>query len=379
MKTEHKTKITARRLSPFALPTLLLSLLLSTACSDSSEPTDDDTDPVQEENVDLDPEVVDEEPEPGEEPGKVGLDGGSKDGGSKIDAGKKSDAATPAGDGGKTTPTPTVDGGTVTVIPDLDAGAETDSGELEEDASTAEPDAGEVDAGRADAGRVVDAGKPDAGPVDRVDPGKGNGSDVITIGDSWMSNTLQLTGTGGGIAPSLRTVSGQRYRNYAVQGVMLLSTSLFGPAIPTQWDDAVRENRNIKTVLMTAGGNDIIQDASLERDCQEGGPECEAVLVEIGETLAGLWKKMSDAGVQDIIHVAYAKSAGDGLKNAEANAARLQKLCDDVALPTRCHIIATDTLVNADLVLDGIHPTRAANDRIAAYLYKFMEDEKIRR
>jgi hypothetical protein len=107
-----------------------------------------------------------------------------------------------------------------------------------------------------DAGPTLDASAPM-----HADLGKGDGSDVVLIGDSWMSNTLQLEGTGGGISPALIKVSGQRYRNYAVQGVMLLSFSTFGPAIPSQWDAAVRANSKIKTVVMTAGGNDIIQSA----------------------------------------------------------------------------------------------------------------------
>jgi hypothetical protein len=43
---------------------------------------------------------------------------------------------------------------------------------------------------------------------------------------------------------------------------MLLSLSTFGPAIPSQWDDAVRENSKIKTVVMTAGESDILQAPS---------------------------------------------------------------------------------------------------------------------
>jgi lysophospholipase L1-like esterase len=364
MTTARKTKTSSR-----SHVLWLATVLLIGACSDSSEPNHQIAEgPAR--GDDESPEVIRSD----DQPGRRELDAGA----TRIDAGAKNPSPSLVRDGGDAAYAMSDLG-----LADLDAGVQRDDSGASPGQAAVETDAGKPDLTTPDAS-TPDASTPvlggeDAGAGPRLDPGKGNGNDVVTIGDSWMSNTLQLTGTGGGIAPSLRSVSGQRYRNYAVQGVMLLDASLFGPAIPTQWDEAVRDSRDIKTVLMTGGGNDIIQNASLERDCSQGGQECEAVLEEIGQTLAALWKKMSEAGVRDIIHIAYAESAGDGLKNAAQNAARLQQLCDDVAPPARCHIFATDDLVKGDLVRDGIHPTRAANDRIATALYAFMEAERIRR
>jgi hypothetical protein len=45
------------------------------------------------------------------------------------------------------------------------------------------------------------------------DLGKGDGADVVTIGDSWMSNTL---GTGNAIEGALSRLTRQPYRNYGV-------------------------------------------------------------------------------------------------------------------------------------------------------------------
>lgn len=221
--------------------------------------------------------------------------------------------------------------------------------------------------------------------VPRMDLGKGNGSDVVMIGDSWMSNTLDLLllGTGGGISPALQNVSRQPYRNYAVQGVMLLQYNPgFGPAIPTQWDDAVRANPNIKTVVMTGGGNDIIQgSAALQESCRQGTQLCNETLTKIGGTLLNLWLKMKDAGVQDIIYVLYAKAANTGrLKDPEKNNEALNMLCATVPSPTRCFTVNTDALVgNNGLAADGIHPTSAANRRVAQAIHDLMVKEGIRR
>lgn len=130
---------------------------------------------------------------------------------------------------------------------------------------------------------------------------------------------------------------------------------------------------------MTAGGNDIIQNAALQADCKEGGEMCKAKLAEIGSALKTLWGKMAAAGVQDIVQVMYAKSADDGLKDADENAMGLQKLCEEVPAPTRCHLVDTDDLVMNSIALDGIHPTSAANDRMAKAIYTLMESEHMRR
>jgi lysophospholipase L1-like esterase len=232
-----------------------------------------------------------------------------------------------------------------------------------------------ADSGMADSG---DGAVPDA-QVPPVDQGKGNGSDVVTIGDSWMDNTLG--GTGGGIASALRSASSQPYRNYAKQGTKLLGIGLlFDPPIPDQWDQALRANRNIKTVVMTGGGNDVILDDAMKKSCQEGGPECAMVLAKIRDALKQMWAKMATGGVTNIVHVMYAKVAGDGLKDAEANAAAIKAVCDAVPAPTRCHLFFTDTYVKSKSDLtDGIHPKAAINTSLARGLFEFMTKEGMRR
>jgi lysophospholipase L1-like esterase len=215
----------------------------------------------------------------------------------------------------------------------------------------------------------------------RMDLGKGNGSDVVMIGDSWMNNSLQIEGTGGGISPALKTASKQPYRDYGVQGVMLLQDDLFGPAIPTQWDAALKANKNIKTVVMTGGGNDIIQgSSSLQTSCKNGTEECTKVLNQIGQTLGSMWLKMATAGVQDIVYILYSKSANTGrLKDIESNNAALKVLCDAVPLPTRCFTLNTDDLIKNDLAIDGIHPVAAANARVAKAVFDLMTSKGMRR
>jgi hypothetical protein len=216
--------------------------------------------------------------------------------------------------------------------------------------------------------------------VEHEDLGKGDGTDVVLIGDSWMSNTLQIEGTGGGIAPALIAVSKQQYRNYGLQGVELLQANTFGPAIPSQWEDAKRANPKIKTVVMTAGGNDVIQGSStLQSSCQMGTDECKMKLVTISDALDKLWTQMAADGVEDIVHIRYTDNTGTLNPSLQGdNGLPTPKIC--LSGKVRCHgVTTTDIVAATDLAADGIHPLQAANTKIAQRTTDLMTKEGIRR
>ena len=213
----------------------------------------------------------------------------------------------------------------------------------------------------------------------QADLGMGNGRDVVTIGDSWMSNSLFTGNALEGALDRLQPL--HSYRHYARQGVLLLEDNLlFGPAIPKQWNDAVRQNPNIKTVIMTAGGNDVLQDPGAQADCQRGGAKCKATLKTIGAALGALWQKMGEAGVKDVIYIGYSENAGKAGPDA-ANATKngVSEICA-AASNIRCHLIeSTPHIAKRDLISDGIHPNQAANDRLAKVIVDLMKAEGIRR
>jgi hypothetical protein len=233
--------------------------------------------------------------------------------------------------------------------------------------------------GGSSSGGGGEAGPEDGSPEPaHPDLGKGNGSDVVLMGDSWMSNTLQVEGTGGGIAPALMQVAAQPYRNYAVQGVMMLQADTFGPAIPTQYETAKQANPDIKTVVMTGGGNDIIQNPTIQSDCQMGGSMCKQLLVQISQALNTLWTEMAGDGVQDVVYIQYADNVGTTSQSLRGDAG--------VATPSicltgriRCHSVDTTAAVMSQIAADGIHPLQAANQRIATQVYNLMVQDGIRR
>jgi lysophospholipase L1-like esterase len=204
-------------------------------------------------------------------------------------------------------------------------------------------------------------------PMMRADLGKGDGSDVITIGDSWMN--LGTTG----IQQSLLKASGQRYRTYGRGGTRLLDD-----VIPNQYETAKRADPDIKTVVMTGGGNDIIQVPGLRDDCTAMGMRCQMVMQQIADRLTKLWDEMSADGVQDVVYVQYANPEGQNVDFALANGDGVKKRCESVKPPMRCHRLETLDIVMGDIP-DGIHPSGAAFDRLGQAVFKLMTDQGMRR
>ncbi len=220
----------------------------------------------------------------------------------------------------------------------------------------------------------VDAAAPMAGtgateppPMMRMDLGKGDGSDVITIGDSWMN--LGATG----IQQSLLKASGQRYRTYGRGG-----THLLDEVIPNQYATAKRADPDIKTVVMTGGGNDIIQVPGLRDDCTAMGARCEMVTQQIVDRLTKLWDQMAADGVQDVIYVQYSNPEGQNVDFAMKNGDGVKKRCESVKAPLRCHRLETLDIVMGDIP-DNIHPSGAAFDRLGQAVFKLMTDQGMRR
>jgi hypothetical protein len=197
----------------------------------------------------------------------------------------------------------------------------------------------------------------------REDLGKGDGKDVVTIGDSWMAGPLN----GAGIQAGLDR-AGTNYRHYAVTATTLLSGQ-----IPGQYDDAKRANPKISTVIMTGGGNDVMFTAGA---CST--PEaCMDFSKMIAAGLDKLWSEMADDGVKDVIYVQYADSAGTTPDENRSKTPVIVPICQSGRI--YCHTIPTSDIISSADLADGIHPGTAGNDRIAKRTLMLMEDRRVRR
>ncbi len=199
------------------------------------------------------------------------------------------------------------------------------------------------------------------GPGSHVDLGQGDGQDVITIGDSYMSLILS------GIQQSLEKTSGRDYRNYAVPGTLVLNEQ-----IPNQYVAAVTADPDVKTVVMTGGGNDI-----LSRQCPGA---CEDIVDQISARLAELRTQMGEDGVEDVIIVSYGYPA-DQSRHASLDYSRgllAQQCRKDVPAP-RCHYIDPVEELAGKIRGDGIHPTDEGYDILGQMVWDLMQADGVRR
>jgi hypothetical protein len=194
------------------------------------------------------------------------------------------------------------------------------------------------------------------------DLGKGDGSDVVTIGDSWMS----ILTNGGGIEGALDR-AGTSYRHYSIAG-----TTLIGGDIPLQYGRAKGVSANIKTVIMTGGGNDIMFSGGCNTK-----EACQQSVQMIVDALDQLWSQMADDGVKDVIFIQYSANAGTSPKDTLPASAPTPPIC--LTGRITCHAVMTTDLVSATDLIDGIHPSLQACDLIAKRVLDLMDTSGIRR
>jgi hypothetical protein len=290
---------------------------------------------------------------PLEEAGAPSVPAQTVDGGNASDAGPSSvsDASVAMGakDAGVSV-SPTMDSGSITIVTPIDPG----------------PDAGPSLVGDAsdpgDAAVVTGDGGVLPPWATRADLGKGDGKDVVTIGDSWMSGALG----GAGIQAALdRQMT--NYRHYAVTATTLLSGQ-----IPGQYDRAKRADPKISTVIMTGGGNDVMFSGGCNTKAS-----CQAISDKISDALDKLWTQMAADGVKDVLYIQYANVAGSTDPELRGMAKPVP-VCSTGKII--CHSMETSSIVTkASDLTDGIHPDSAANTRIAKAALALMEQRKMRR
>lgn len=261
------------------------------------------------------------------------------------------------------------DAGSRAPSPDENEEFSSDAGSNTGDTSWGDPDRG--DGGDPsgpdtnDAGSTNDGGKTD-GPEDL---GVGDGQDVVLIGDSWMN-----LGLGVGIQQSVvKAANGKAYRTFGVPGTRLLDG-----VITNQYQAAKTENPDIKTLVMTGGGNDVLLDPIVLADCLMLGAACKARLDEIGAAYVKLVDTMASDGVRDLVIVLYTRGTLMGAKAIDYIWQEMTPICDSA--PLRCHMVDSDELGLGVLkTRDGIHPKDEGYDAIGAGVVKLMEHEGMRR
>jgi lysophospholipase L1-like esterase len=200
-------------------------------------------------------------------------------------------------------------------------------------------------------------------------------SEVVTIGDSYFAITTVITGVmvharlNGSLDPQ------EDYRRYELGG-----TQMSNGDIPGMFDQAVAEDPNIDTVIMTGGGNDVLIGSA--NICLQDPPPSETCLAALDGVFGAAEQLLADmaaAGVQHVVYSFYPHlppGFPPGAKNETLDYAApiVQELCMNA--PVDCHFVDIREAFEGHpeyILGDAIHPTDAGSQVIADLIWATMD------
>jgi lysophospholipase L1-like esterase len=236
-------------------------------------------------------------------------------------------------------------------------------------------------------------------PMDEfVSPCADEDIDVAMLGDSYVNwITHDFPG-------DMRAKAGKQWSLYAV-GATSMATGGVG-RIPDQLPMATGDNPNLKAIIMTGGGNDIlVADTVMFPDATmctsvENAPEiedCQKIVAAAIEVAISLMDDTADAGVKDIVYFFYPHIPGGGLisgptPNAILDYAlpRAKDACDSSLERTggrmRCTFVDMVPVFEGKTGLfaddfseagDGVHPNFEGSKAMAEEIWSVMQDKCI--
>jgi hypothetical protein len=189
-------------------------------------------------------------------------------------------------------------------------------------------------------GTVGSSGTGGTGGSDNRPPCMKNPRQVIAIGDSymnWVSHTFPQ---------DLDAAAGVTFRPTYAIGAYGMGSGGIG-LIPTQFDTALAQDKDIIAVVMDGGGNDVLVPALGRPDCKNMADAgsvagCQQIVTDALAAAETLMNKMVAAGVRDVIyffypHVPEPTPIGGSHPNAMLDYAlpKVKAFCDGVSAKTQ--------------------------------------------
>ncbi len=201
---------------------------------------------------------------------------------------------------------------------------------------------------------------------------------VVWIGDS-------IFALSGEEANALEDLSGHSYRTYYVSGSQMEGG--FVQNIPNQYAKAVRDDSNIRTVIMDGGGNDVLIGANgaCDANYQSGSlsQACYNIIDRVEAVNIALWQDMVDDGVENIINQGYYYSSDKDLwlvsdvfqertKQEFAAFAQSHPGVKMIFIEPKDNPYFDKDDVRDYTIYDGIHPTDEASEVLANMVWDAM-------
>jgi lysophospholipase L1-like esterase len=209
---------------------------------------------------------------------------------------------------------------------------------------------------------------------------------VVALGDSYMSLPMMLVPRIEALASAAGALSfGQNYRDYSAPGTTLGSPTFPGD-IPPQWDYALADNRDITTIIMDGGGNDIIASlGSILAGCLDPGaaqnPACTSIIQDCMNVVRQLATRAKSAGVDDVIYFLYPHVPIGGDDILDYSVQEAKKMTAELTTPTfRVHLIDTRAAFEGHpeyFDLDPVHANDAGAEVIANLIWQKMKSQCI--
>jgi hypothetical protein len=205
---------------------------------------------------------------------------------------------------------------------------------------------------------------------------------VITLGDSIFDLSDQLQS-------NLEDYAGQSFRKYALNGAKLAETSKLIYSVVDQYAHAKEHNADISTIIMDGGGNDILVPAFMKFDpyrCKthwyqfgQLSDKCKVLIDDLYVDGVNLLNEMDNDGVDNIIYLGYyypkdglflsLKSLKQAVDYGNDN---LSRACENSSAD--CVFVDPRALiVNSDIAIDSIHPTRSGSRKLADLIWPHLE------
>lgn len=217
------------------------------------------------------------------------------------------------------------------------------------------------------------------GMADMTNP-TANVFDVIIIGDSIYDLDAY-------IHKHLKALTGKSYKDYSRSGDSIAY-------ITKQYNKAISNNPKVRTIIMDAGGNDILMDVYWSQACQSStmtvSSSCKSYLNGVLDDIEDLWVDMDSDGIGAIVHTGYyyIKNGvatvllyGGTRLNGAVKYADEQLAIGAGISPAECFFIDPRSKFSGKestyIKSDGIHPSDLGGSVMANLIYNLMVSKGI--
>ncbi|OZG74178.1 hypothetical protein BTA51_03940 [Hahella sp. CCB-MM4] len=202
---------------------------------------------------------------------------------------------------------------------------------------------------------------------------------VVTVGDS-------IFALSGELQDFLEEYAGQTFRRYTISGAELTG-GIIATSIADQYEIARSDNSDIETIVMDAGGNDILIPAIMldPYDCKTQWYEfgklsstCKNFINDLYVDAVNLLNDMHADGVDNVIYLGYYYTKNglfllDSMEEAvDYGDGKLAQACSYSS--ANCQFVDPRSSINdSDIIFDGIHPNTGGSRKLANLIWPKLQ------